>query len=313
VPQVEEIFITMIRLLTRHERVELLVDDAETEEQVRRRLRSALAVLENLRVHRIPTVDSWIRDYGPNFLLRRRGGCVEAAFNHWDFNAWGGKYEELKLDAKIPAELAPRLDIPCFRPGIVLEGGSIDVNGAGVCLTTDQCLLNPNRNPRLSRGEIERYLRGYLGVEKVVWLGEGIIGDDTDGHVDDFARFVGSETVVLATEDDPSDPNFEVLKDNRRRLTEARDLAGRPFRIVELPMPARVDGPEGRLPASYANFYIANRLVLTPVFGHARDEQALTVLRGLFPERQVVGIPCEPLIWGLGAIHCVTQQQPACE
>jgi agmatine deiminase len=311
VPQVESIFLQMITLLSAEERVELLVDDAATEAAVLERLKSLAVNFSSVRFHHLPTVDSWIRDYGPNFLLRGKGASAELAFNQWLFNAWGGKYEELKKDADVPAKLAPLLGVPCFAPGIVLEGGSIDVNGAGTCLTTEQCLLNPNRNPGLSKEEIEAYLKTYLGVRQVIWLGQGIAGDDTDGHVDDIARFVAPETIVCAVEEDPADENYRLLEDNLERLRHARDVNGHPFRIVRLPMPGRVAGTEGRLPASYANFYVANGVVLAPVFGHRNDNRAVEILQGLFPGRRVVGIHCEPLVWGLGAIHCVTQQQPA--
>jgi agmatine deiminase len=308
VPQVEEIFLGIIGLLSAQERVDLLVDDSETEGRVKQRLESQLGPAPNLRFHRVPTVDSWIRDYGPNFLVSDSGAL---AFNHWGFNAWGDKYEELKKDAAIPERLAPVIEGRRFSPGMVLEGGSIDVNGAGVCLTTEQCLLNPNRNPRLARNAIEQRLKDYLGIERLVWLGEGIAGDDTDGHVDDIARFVSADTIVCALEDDPADENHKLLRDNYERLRGARDAQRRPFRIVTLPMPGPVQGSEGRLPASYANFYIANGIVLVPTFGHRNDARALLTLTDLFPDRTVVGIHCEPLVWGLGAIHCVTQQQPA--
>ena len=309
VPQVEEAFLQMIASLAPQERVDLLVDDAPTEDAVRRRLEAMAGSVHAVRFHQIPTVDSWIRDYGPNFLLSRDGQTL--AFNHWLFNAWGGKYEELKKDTSIPLKLEPGLGARRFAPGIVLEGGSIDVNGAGVCLTTEQCLLNPNRNPSLSKAEIEQTLKDYLGVKQLLWLGDGIVGDDTDGHVDDIARFVGPDTIVCALEEDPADVNFKPLRDNYDRLMRARDVMGRPFRIVTLPMPEPVEGLEGRLPASYANFYIANGVALVPTFGDPKDSRAIGILTGLFPDRAVVGIRCENLVWGLGAIHCVTQQQPA--
>jgi len=203
-----------------------------------------------------------------------------------------------------------------FSPGIVMEGGSIEVNGAGCVLTTEQCLLNPNRNPDLSRAEIEQYLKNYLGATKVLWLGEGIVGDDTDGHIDDIARFVASDVIVCAVEEDPADANYELLQDNLKRLKSMTGANGKPFEIVTLPMPGTVGGSSTdtrdleRLPASYANFYIANNVVLAPVFGHANDQRAVDTLQRLFPARQIVPINCEPLVWGMGTIHCVTQQQP---
>jgi agmatine deiminase len=309
VPQVQEIFLEIIRVLTQGEEVRLLVDDQATEEAVGSQLSEA--ELRRLVFHQVQTVDSWIRDYGPNFLLRRNPEAVELVFNDWMFNAWGNKYEELKRDTLVPVHIAGILGVPFFSPGIVLEGGSIDVNGERVCMTTEQCLLNANRNPTLTRDDIEGYLKNYLGVEKVIWLGEGIAGDDTDGHIDDIARFVAPDTIVYALEEDPADADYAPLQDNFRRLRSERDHRGRPFQLVPLPMPGAVMGPEGRLPASYANFYIANGHVLVPTFGHKNDARALEQLQALFPDRRVIGLHSEPLVHGLGAIHCVTQQQPA--
>ncbi len=309
VTQVEEIYLQMISALTAHEYVDLLVDDEETEQKVRARCGAPA----RLRFHRIQTVDSWIRDYGPNFLIGPNG---EPAFNDWIFNAWGNKYEELKQDDGVPRQLEHVLRMQRFSPGVVMEGGSIEVNGAGCVLTTEQCLLNPNRNPQLSRNEVEQYLKDYLGITKVLWLGEGIVGDDTDGHIDDIARFVAPNVIVGALEDDPEDPNYEILRDNLARLRSMTDASGRPFEIVTLPMPGVVGGTStstrdlDRLPASYANFYIANNTVLLPIFGHANDARAVETLEQLFPDRRVIPINCEPLVWGMGTIHCVTQQQP---
>jgi len=341
VPQVEEIFLQMMAALAPHEIVNLLVDDEEAEVSVRRRC--SFAGAENIRFHQIQTVDSWIRDYGPNFLvsspsdklqlvaetrnrpslerddkLKFTGQGFEKglAYNDWIFNAWGNKYEELKKDDSIPARLKGVLKVPRFEPGIVMEGGSIEVNGAGCVLTTEQCLLNANRNPQLTKGEIEQYLKSYLGIDKVLWLGEGIVGDDTDGHIDDIARFVAPNVIACAVEDDPQDANYKILQDNRSRLETMSDLEGCPFEIVALPLPGVVGGAStgardlDRLPASYVNFYIANNVVLAPVFGHPNDARALEILASLFPGRRVIGINCEPLVWGMGTIHCVTQQQP---
>ncbi len=311
VPQVEEIYLQMMAALAPNEIVNLLVDDAETEAAVR--ARSVFPGAENIRCHQIRTVDSWIRDYGPNFVINDN---AELAYNDWIFNAWGNKYEALKRDNSIPARLESLLKAPRFEPGIVMEGGSIEVNGAGCVLTTEQCLLNPNRNPDLSKDEIERCLKNCLGVEKVLWLGEGIVGDDTDGHIDDIARFVAPNVIVCAVEDDPKDVNYKLLQDNLKRLQTMTDARGRAFEVITLPMPGVVGGAStdrrnlDRLPASYANFYIANDVVLAPVFGHANDARALETLQRMFADRRVVGINCEPLVWGMGTIHCVTQQQP---
>jgi agmatine deiminase len=311
VPQVEAIYLEMIAALTPHEIVNLLVDDEQTEAIIRDRVSAATAA--PVHFHHIQTVDSWIRDYGPNFLVGRDGKC---AFNDWIFNAWGNKYEALKEDDSVPRRLEPFLKLKRFSPGIVMEGGSIEVNGRACVLTTEQCLLNPNRNPKLSRGQIEQYLKEYLGVLKVLWLGEGIVGDDTDGHIDDIARFAAPNVILAAVEDDPHDANYEILQDNLARLRSMTDAKGNPFEIVTLPMPGIVGGAStntrdlNRLPASYANFYIANNVVLAPVFGHANDLRAVETLQKVFPTRRVVPINCEPLVWGMGTIHCVTQQQP---
>ena len=308
--QVQNIFLAMIEALHQEETVHLLVNDAATEAQVGRLIRERGFDDRTIHLHEIPTADAWLRDSGPIFLTGA-GPQSPLAVSAWRFNAWGGKYVDLQADAGLSQRIASRLGVPCFEPGIVLEGGSIDVNGGGVCLTTEQCLLHPNRNPDLRRADIERHLRTTLGVCHVIWLGRGIVGDDTDGHVDDVARFVGPDTVVYALESDPQDANFAPLQDNFRRLQAATDEGGRPLDVVPLPMPGHVGSPQERLPASYANFYVANGVVLVPTYDHSNDDRALRTLQDLFSGRRVVGIPCEPLVWGLGAIHCVTQQQPA--
>lgn len=307
--EVQEIFLRMIVALQEDETVHVLVNDAVTAQEVRQSLLRRGLVSGRVVCHEHPTADAWLRDSGPNFITATSTGTL--ALNDWGFNAWGGKYPDLLVDNDLPQYLAGLLGIPRFTPDIVLEGGSIDVNGEGTCLTTEQCLLNPNRNAHLHKSDIERYLCDYLGVQQIIWLGEGIVGDDTDGHIDDMVRFVNPHTVVCAIEDDPCDANYHALQDNYARLCKATDQHGAPLRVVPLPMPGIV-GPEGaRLPASYANFYIANRVVLVPLYGHVHDQKALEVIQRLFPERRVLGIPCEPLVWGFGAIHCVTQQQPA--
>jgi agmatine deiminase len=270
--------------------------------------------LSSDRVELIPlaTNDSWVRDHGPIFVNRieRGGGAPQIALD-WRFNSWGEKYGAFDLDDVVPRRLAERYGFEVIEPGIVLEGGSIDVNGAGTLLTTESCLLNPNRNPALSRIEIEDYLRAYLGVTQVLWLGDGIAGDDTDGHIDDLARFTGPDTIVTVVEDDPADANYKVLRENFARLREMRDLAGRPFQIETLPMPPALYHDGTRLPASYANFYIVNGGVIMPSFECAADAVAAATLARLFPGRAVVAIPSTDLVWGLGAIHCLTQQHPA--
>lgn len=305
VEQVEEIFLQIISALAPHEKINLLVDSEEVSLGLRNRL--IFNGAQNVRLHLVETVDSWIRDYGPNFLIDSDG---HLAYNHWDFNAWGNKYEELKYDSRIPKLIAPLLDAHGFNPGIVLEGGSIDVNGDGVVMTTEQCLLNANRNPQLTRHEIEWFLRQHLGIRIIVWLGEGIAGDDTDGHIDDIARFTSERVIICSIEEDTQDENYALLQENLRRLRLAKDAHGRNFEIVTIPTPDVIMGHDGRLPASYANFYIANNVVLVPTFGHHHDKRAIEILARLFPARRVIPINCEPLVWGLGAIHCVTQQEP---
>ena len=309
--QVQATFSEMVALLTNREQTDILVDDQESESQVRSQLQARHATVERVRFHLISTADVWIRDYGPGFLLCRSCDQAKLAFNHWGFNAWGNTYEELKVDAKIPEELESVLRVHRFQAPLVLEGGAIDVNGNGLCLSTEQCLLNPNRNPSQSKAEIEQCLKDFLGVEKILWLGQGLDRDDTNGHVDNVARFVNPETVVCAFEEDPAHDNYRALEDNYERLTAARDPNGRPLRIVPLPMPDVIDSPEGHLPASYANFYIANDVVLVPTFNHCNDGRALAILQALFPDRKVKGLDCRQVIRGLGALHCLTQQQPS--
>jgi agmatine deiminase len=228
----------------------------------------------------------------------------------WDYNAWGNKYPPFDLDEVAPTRVAKILDVPVFYPGMILEGGAIDVNGAGALLTSESCLLNKNRNPNLSRQEIEQRLRNYLGVCDILWLGDGIAGDDTDGHIDDLARFVSESAVVTVVEENRGDENYEPLQKNLARL-QAMKVGGRALDIITLPMPNKIMREGLRLPATYANFYIANTCVLVPTFADPADQVALSILRECFPDRLVIGIDCRELIWGLGAFHCLTQQQPA--
>ncbi len=305
------IWVEIVRALVQGEAVHILVNDAAPAAQVRALLARAEVPLARVHLHDVPTDDAWMRDHGPTFITRGAGGRGELALVVWQYNAWGGKYPPWEHDDQVPGAIAGLLGVEAFSPGIVLEGGSIDVDGRGTLLTTEACLLNPNRNPQLGRGEIEQYLSDYLGVRRVLWLGEGIVGDDTDGHVDDLSRFVAPGVVVTVLEDDPGDENYARLQDNYRRVQSMRDVDGNPLRVVTLPMPVPISYDSARLPASYANFYIGNAAVLVPTFGGRRDAAALATLRVLFPERQVVGIDAVDLVWGLGAFHCVTQQQPA--
>jgi agmatine deiminase len=263
---------------------------------------------ECLTFHIIPTNEPWCRDHGPIFLTRDEEPRLVVV--DWDYNAWGGKYSPSDLDEVVPTRVAEKLDLPVYYPQMILEGGSIEVNGAGALLTTERCLLNPNRNPQLTREQIEERLRDYLGVREILWLGDGIEGDDTDGHIDDLTRFVSERAVVTAVEDDQSDANHGPLRANLERLRRLT-IGGEPIEIVELPMPRKIVREGQRLPASYANFYIANRSVLVPTFADPNDAEAVAVLQQMFPTRRVVPIDGRELIWGLGAFHCLTQQQPA--
>ncbi len=304
---VEETFGAIIRAASRGEKVNLLVRDEETRERVQNILRKTGRIPPELCFHTLDYADVWFRDYGPTFLVNRANH--ELAMVDWRFNAWGNKYPGLLSDDCIPGLINRELGIRCFSPGVVLEGGSIDVNGRGTVLTTEQCLLNPNRNPDLGREEIETVLREYLGCHRVIWLSEGIAGDDTDGHVDDIARFVNERTVVCAVEGDPRDENHAALRENFQILRESADQDGFPFTVIPLPMPGAVGGGK-RLPASYANFLITNCVVLVPAFGHPNDARARAILSPFFPGREVIGIDCRALVNGLGAVHCISQQQP---
>jgi agmatine deiminase len=307
--QVPDVFVQIVSVIAECELVRINVASEAMADDVRTRLGRAGVPLQQVRFHLHPTNDAWVRDHGPVYIVNDDAGL--RAITDWEYNSWGGKYPPCDLDNAIPERIARESAETCFPSGLVLEGGSIDVDGHGTLLTTEACLLNPNRNPRSDRGEIEQALRNFLGVQTILWLGDGIVGDDTDGHIDDLTRFVGPGRVVTVLEEDPLDANFAALRENVQRLQSMSDNRGRPLEVISLPMPGPVYFGEERLPASYANFYIANRRVLVPVYGHANDQIALDTLQRLFPERLVVGVDCTPLVWGLGAIHCVTQQQPS--
>src|ERR1051326_5150365 len=308
---VPPVYAKFIQQLEQVEEVNINVWDADMESWGRTLLAEQGVALARVRFHHFPAYEPWCRDHGPIFLTRKNAGASERAVVDWNYNAGGGRYPPFELDDAIPRHVAQLRQLPLFSPGIVMEGGSIDVNGRGTLLTTESCLLNPNRNPHLTRKQIERHLRDYLGVTNILWLGEGIGGDDTDGHIDDLARFVDPSTIATVVEEDPSDANYQVLQDNLDRLRGMRDQDGNPFRIVQLPMPGVVRWQEQRLPASYANFYIANDTVIVPTFRDPNDAEALTTLRRAFPRRRVIGIDSTDLIWGLGSFHCISQQEPA--
>ncbi|MBV8357363.1 MAG: agmatine deiminase family protein, partial [Deltaproteobacteria bacterium] len=316
---VPPIFALIAAALAHFEPVRILVRDAARIADVREMIAAVSAPdggpVRMSRIDFLPiaTNDSWIRDYGPIFLNRiapSEDGPMQIAMD-WRFNSWGGKYGACNLDDAVPQRLAEYYGFEVVETGMVLEGGSLDVNGGGLLLTTEACLLNKNRNPSMNREEIEEHLRVYLGVERILWLGEGIAGDDTDGHVDDLARFIAANIIVTVVEQDTVDVNYKLLQDNLQRLHAMRNRRGEPFTIATLPMPAPLYFDGVRLPASYANFYITNGGVLMPSFGCAADQVAQATLARLFPDRRVVAIPSGDLVWGLGAIHCLTQQHPA--
>ena len=294
------VYAEIVRHLARVEKVRIIAED---ETRVRSMLRKAGANLENVEFFDFATNRSWVRDYCPLFVKNSRG---DIAATHWKFNGWA-KYSNFELDARVPASIARKLKLPRFETGLVLEGGAIDVNGRGKLLATEECLLSTvqQRNPGVSRRALESSFRKFLGVDEVIWLNRGIAGDDTHGHIDDIARFTAINTVVAAIERDKSDPNHEPLKENLARLRAGGDL-----RVATIPMPEPVYFNGQRLPASYANFYIANKIVLVPTFGDRNDPVALHSLARLFPDREVIGIPCRDLVLGLGTLHCMTQQQP---
>ena len=337
------VYAEIIRNLARHERVQLIVNDAASERRARKVLERANAFSDNVCFHRWPTNRVWTRDSGCTFVtcstpdltrknreghdfsradmapLRDRALAPEGELLavKWRFNAWA-KYPNWQHDEKIGSHMAKAAGTRELRPAfgkyrVVLEGGSIDVNGQGALLTTEECLLSKvqQRNPAMSRADYEKVLAEYLGIKSVIWLGAGIVGDDTHGHVDDLTRFVAPDTVVTVVESDPDDPNYEPMRENIRRLRAATDQDGKSLAIIELPMPAPVIFEGRRLPASYGNFYIANGVVLVPVFNDPNDRFALDILADLFPDRDVIGIYSGDLIWGFGAMHCMTQQQPA--
>ena len=300
---IPQVWATLAKTLARFETVEILAGG----EDVLAEARAMVGDVPNVRLHEIPTNDAWTRDHGPIFLAGPPG--APPALVDWDYNAWGGKYHPFDQDNLVPRRVAELTGRRRFAPGVILEGGSIDVNGQGTVLAAEQCLLSPSRNPQLSREEMERCLADYLAADHVLWLHGDLVGDDTDGHVDQVARFVGPSTVVAAVEQDPGDANYASLWANYQRLLTMTDQDGRRLEVIPLPMPRPVVYARQRLPASYANFYIANGAVVVPQFADPADEEAIAVLTSLFPGRQVIGLPAVDLVWGLGAYHCVTQQE----
>lgn len=298
-------FAALVRTLARFEPVHILAGGHE----VMAAADELVGRTPNVTLWDIPTNDAWCRDHGPTFLAGRPG--LPAALIDWEYNAWGGKYPPFDQDNRVPQRIAERLGRRRFQPGIVLEGGAIEGNGAGTLLTTESCLLNPNRNPHLDRAAVEQYLRDYLSVSQILWLGRGeLAGDDTDGHIDQLARFVNATTVVAMVQEDPRDANYEPLRENLRQLASLSDQNGRPLDVVPLDLPQPKYVKDQRVPASYANFYIANGVVVVPTYDDPADQRALGKLQELFPDRQVVGLPALDIAWGLGTFHCLTQQEP---
>ena len=299
-----------IRELTEGETVCINVRDAAMKASAVGHLEAAGVKMDRVRWFFHPTNDAWCRDHGPAFLINPAAETKKIIVD-WNYNAWGNKYPPFELDDVIPTLIGGALGLPVYHPGIIMEGGSVDFNGKGTLITSTCCLLNPNRNPQLSREQIETYLMDYYGVEQVLWVKEGIVGDDTDGHIDDTVRFVDSDTVITVIEEDKRDENYVLLQENLADLKKMRLLNGKQLNIVELPMPEEVIYEDQRLPASYANFYIANGSVIVPTFRSPRDEKALGIIQDCFPGRRVVGIDSTDIIWGLGSFHCLSQQEPA--
>ncbi len=297
-----------IKELTQSEIVRININDEAMKNAAIGHLQKANIDLSKIEFYLNPTNDAWCRDHGPAFLINPNG---QKAIVDWGYNAWGNKYPPYDLDDVIPTLIGKEFNLRVFHPGIVMEGGSVEFNGKGSILTSTACLLNPNRNPHLNQAQIEKYLCDYYGADQVLWVGEGIVGDDTDGHIDDTVRFVNEDTVLTVVEENKQDENYQLLQDNLKQLKVLRLLNGKQLNIIELPMPDAVVYEDQRLPASYANFYIANHAVIVPVFNCEKDDKALRIIQESFPTRKVVGIDSTDIIWGLGSFHCMSQQEPA--
>lgn len=298
-----------VKLLAQSELVNINVTDDAMKNQAMAHLDKAGADLSRVRFHANPTNDAWCRDHGPAFLVHTKE--KKRAIVDWDYNAWGGKYPPHDLDDLIPTRVAKELNLPVFYPKIIMEGGSVEFNGKGTVLTTTSCLLNKNRNPQLNKAEIEKYLLDYYGQDRVLWLQDGIVGDDTDGHIDDITRFVNNRTVVTEIEHNRNDENYKPLQENLKQLKTMRLPDGKALEIIELPMPDAVVYEDQRLPASYANYYVCNKYVIVPTFRCDTDQKALEILQRAIPDREVVSIDSVDIIWGLGSFHCLSQQEPS--
>lgn len=299
-----------IKELVKGEEVKINVVNTAMQQFATQTLEKAGVDLSRVKFFLHPTNDAWCRDHGPAFLVNPSAAQPKAIVD-WGYNAWGDKYPPYDLDDVIPTLIARHYNYPVYYPGIVMEGGSVEFNGAGTVLTSTACLLNPNRNPHLTQAQIEEYLRAYYGVEQVLWVDEGIVGDDTDGHIDDTVRFVNEDTVLTVVETNRSDENYSLLQQNLKQLKSMRLSNGKQLNIVEIPMPEPLSYEGQRLPCSYANFYIANQSVIVPVFNSKNDDKALQLIEECFPGRQVIGIDSTDIIWGLGSFHCLSQQEPA--
>jgi len=298
-----------IKYLALSEKVRINVLDEAMKNFALKHLEKAGVDLSQVAFFMHPTNDAWCRDHGPAFLVNPDTE-IKKVIVDWGYNAWGNKYPPFDLDDVIPTLIGKEFNIPVYHPGIVMEGGSVEFNGKGALLTSTACLLNPNRNPHLSQGQIEQYLYDYYGVDQVLWVDEGIVGDDTDGHIDDTVRFVNEDTVITVVEENVHDENYALLQTNLKQLKNMRLLNGKQLNIIELPMPDAVIYEDQRLPASYANFYISNGHVIVPTYRCDKDGKALQIIADCFPGREVVGIDSTDIIWGLGSFHCLSQQEP---
>jgi len=298
-----------IKIVALTEKVCINVVDEKMKNSAIKMLHLAGANMDQVQFFMHPTNDAWCRDHGPSFLINKNTNSK--AIIDWNINAWGGKYPPYDLDDVIPTKIAQALQLPLFNPGIIMEGGSVDFNGAGAVLTSKCCLLNPNRNPHLNQDQIEQYLMDYYGVDQVLWVSEGIVGDDTDGHIDDTVRFVNEDTVVTVVEENVLSENYDLLQQNLKELKAMRLLNGKTLNVIELPMPADVIYEGQMLPASYANFYISNGHVIVPTYKCAQDDKAMQIIQSCFTDRKVVGIDSTDIIWGLGSFHCLSQQEPS--
>jgi agmatine deiminase len=298
-----------IQALAENEAVHINIVNDEMKSFASEKLEAISTQMGNVKFYTHPTNDAWCRDHGPAFLINPAASQPKIIID-WNYNAWGDKYPPYDLDDRIPTLIATAYGIPVFYPDIVMEGGSVDFNGKGTLVTSESCLMNQNRNPLLSRSDIEGYLQAYYGIDQVLWVKDGIVGDDTDGHIDDTVRFINEDSVLAVVEENKSDGNYEILQRNLADLKTMRLLNGKQLNVIELPMPEKVIYENQLLPASYANFYIANSLVVVPTYRSDRDEQALRIIQDAFPGRRVLGIDSTDIIWGLGSFHCLSQQEP---